>query len=107
MEVQAVVLRVLPKAQARWDGHTLVWMDALWCDSQPGSSCPGSPRRNGWCCESCCEQEGPGKSRAAVAESQTRLVCQGASSTNQAGSSCSEQLKNWQVAVGVSGKVVN
>lgn len=32
--------------------------------------------------------------------------CQGVSSTSQVGSGCSEQLKNWQVAVIFSGKVV-
>lgn len=36
-----------------------------------------------WCCGSCCQQEGPGKSRAAVAEPDQAGVS-GASSTSRA-----------------------
>lgn len=44
--------------------------------------------------------------RAELLWLRARLVCQGASSTSQVGSRCSEQLENWRVAVSFSGKVV-
>lgn len=44
--------------------------------------------------------------RAELLWLRARLVCQGASSTSQLGSRCSEHLENWQAAVSFSGKVV-
>lgn len=79
--------------------HGCGGMDRLWCDSQPGSSCPGSPRGNGWCCESLERAEllwlraRPGWCVRGIFH---QLSC----------SRCSEQLESWGVAVTFSGKVV-
>lgn len=95
MEVQEVVLWRLPKAEAWWDGHSFGVTLSLATHARGGGAGAVTAAANKKDLE-----------RAELLWLRARLVCQGASSTSQAGSRCSEQLKNWQVAVNFSGKVV-
>lgn len=69
--------------------HRCGGVDALWCHSQPGSSCP---RGRAGAVRAAANKD---LERAELLWLRARLACQGPSSTSRLGSRCSEHLENW------------